>query len=411
MTVTSMARIITLFAFLPAFWPGAAAQPAPQDTPALELIFLSVGQGDGVVIRSPEGRVVLVDAGPASGIVRVLREREIDSIDLAISTHPHADHIGGMDEVIRQLPVRYYMDNGVPHTTSIYRNLLRTVERSEVTYLAPVARRIGLGSLSLQVLPPPDGDTLALNNRSVGVVAEFGEFRALLTGDSEIEELHHFLRLGVPPVTVLKAAHHGSRDAVSPAWLSATKPAVVVISCGPDNPYGHPHPWALRYYQAVASEVYRTDRHGEVTVRGHRDGTYAVVTGEAASDSRPSPDSVTFEEPVTPAAEGVLSLWVFADAPGNDHDNLNGEYVVIRNLSHAAVVVGDWTLCDTAAHCFTLPAEAAIAPADSVVIYTGRGAADRHRYYMNRGQAVWNNRGDAATLRNRGGHVVIRYVY
>jgi competence protein ComEC len=90
------------------------------------------------------------------------------------------------------------------------------------------------------------------------------EFRALLTG--------------VPDVTVLKAAHHGSRNGVSPAWLAATKPEVVVISCGLNNQYGHPHPWALRYYGAVASEIYRTDWDGEVRVRGHHDGSYEVST-------------------------------------------------------------------------------------------------------------------------------------
>ncbi len=64
----------------------------------------------------------------------------------------------------------------------------------------------------------------------------------------------------------MKAAHHGSRDAVSPAWLAATRPEVGVISCGRDNEYGYPHAWALRYYEAVASAIYRTDRDGEVTV-------------------------------------------------------------------------------------------------------------------------------------------------
>ena len=79
----------------------------------------------------------------------------------------------------------------------------------------------------------------------------------ILTGDSEVPELNYFMELGVPDVTVLKAAHHGSRDAVSPLWLQTTSPEVVVISCGLNNQYGHPDDWALRYYGAVASETYR----------------------------------------------------------------------------------------------------------------------------------------------------------
>jgi competence protein ComEC len=69
---------------------------------------------------------------------------------------------------------------------------------------------------------------------------------------------------------------------VTPAWLSATRPEVVVISVGRDNPYGHPSPWALRYYATTASQVYRTDVHGEVSVRGRPDGSYEVVTATAA---------------------------------------------------------------------------------------------------------------------------------
>jgi micrococcal nuclease len=110
-------------------------------------------------------------------------------------------------------------------------------------------------------------------------------------------------------------------------------------------------------------------------------------------------------------AESAISLWVLADAPGNDHHNLNGEYAVIRNHSTDTMEVGGWTLCDAAAHCFTFPTGAIISPADSAVIYTGGGTDDRHRFYMNRRQAVWNNRGDTATLRNGQGRVVMRYVY
>jgi competence protein ComEC len=405
-----MPKILILLVLLQVPEPEVARAQASQETAALEVIFLAVGQGDGIIMRSPEGKVVLVDAGPGPDIVQLLRDHGVDTIDLAIATHPHADHIGGMAEVVRHMPVRFYMDNGVPHTTSTYLDLLQTLEESDVTYLAPIKRLVELGSLSLQVLPPPRDDALTLNNRSIGVLVEFGEFKAIFTGDAEIAELNHFLELGVPEVTLLKASHHGSRDAVSPGWLAATKPDVVVISCGVNNPYGHPHTWALRYYQAVASAVHRTDRDGEVAVRALRNGTYTVVTRETAAVTRARRESPPSREPLT-RTEGALTLWVKADAPGNDHHNLNGEYAVIRNRGVTAMEVGGWILCDAAAHCFTFPTGASIAPADSAVVYTGGGTDDRHSFYMNRGQAVWNNRGDTATLRNREGRIVLRYVY
>ena len=254
-----------------------ASLSLPTQSGSLQVTFLDVGQGDAILIRSPEGKVALVDAGPGDDIIGMLQHHGVTSIDVAIATHPHADHIGGMEAVIRSLPVRYYMDNGVPHTTATYMRLLRALQASDITYLQAVERTIELGSVKLRVIPPPGMDDH--NNNSIGVVVEYGDFQAMLTGDAEVEELNYFIARGVPRVTVLKASHHGSRDAVSPVWLSETKPQVVVISCGADNAYGYPDPWALRYYEAVASEIYRTDLHGDVAVLARADGTYEVRVG------------------------------------------------------------------------------------------------------------------------------------
>ncbi|MGD8727230.1 MAG: MBL fold metallo-hydrolase, partial [Gemmatimonadales bacterium] len=223
---------------------GAQGERAEQSK-GVEITFFDVGQADAILVRSPEGRTALIDAGRSEDVVDLLRSSSVDSLDVAIASHGHADHIGGMEAVIRQLPVRYYVDNGVPHTTATYLRLQRALVDSDVQYLRPEARSIRLGTVALQILPPPGDVDEGQNHNSVGVIVTFGRFRALLTGDSEVEELNHFLTLGVPNVTVLKAAHHGARDAVTPAWLAATKPEVVVISCGPDNPYGHPDEWAL----------------------------------------------------------------------------------------------------------------------------------------------------------------------
>jgi beta-lactamase superfamily II metal-dependent hydrolase len=275
---------------------GACASGTPGGSPAdgsTRIIFLDVGQGDATLILSPEGRVALVDAGPSDvDLVSQLRRHGVDTVDVAIATHPHADHIGGMAAVFSELPVRHYMDNGVPHTTRTYRQLMETVRRSGVTYLEATGRSLRLGSVKLGVLPPPS-DAASLNDGSIGIVVEFGAFEALLTGDSEIEELNHFLGLGVPDVDVLKAAHHGSRDGVSPAWLSATKPEVVVISCGRGNPYGYPHSWALRYYETVASGIYRTDTDGEIIVVAREDGEYSIITGRTRTLAQRAGRSVT----------------------------------------------------------------------------------------------------------------------
>jgi competence protein ComEC len=253
-----------------------------QDTARVELIFLDVGQGDAVLVRGPGGKAALIDAGPrAAQVARQLAELGVDTIDLAVASHPHADHIGGMLDVLARFPVRRYLDNATPHTTQTYRQLLDRVRQLSDTrdsfYLKPLARTIGLGEVRIRVFPPIDS-AAGLNDRSVGLLLEFGEFRAFFPGDAEVAELGHFVALGVPQVTVLKASHHGARNGVSPGWIAATRPAVVVISVGARNTYGHPDPWAVRYYGSHETPVYRTDIHGRIVIRGARDGTHEVTT-------------------------------------------------------------------------------------------------------------------------------------
>ena len=263
-----------------AFPTSSSAQRAPQEDPFVQITFLNVGQADAVIIRAPEGQTALIDAG-RSDPLQLLNDMDIDQIDLLVATHPHADHIGGMADVLNAMPVRFYMDNGQPHTTATYRRLLFTLQQlTDVTYLAAEPRKISLGSAELEVLPLPAIDAVDHNDRSVGLVLRFGAFTAFLSGDSEVQELTHFLRAGVvPDVTLLKAPHHGSDNGFTPDFLQTSRPEVVVISVG-SNSYGHPRPEALYAYETVAEGVYRTDFHGHVTVLGYEDGRYEVLAGQ-----------------------------------------------------------------------------------------------------------------------------------
>jgi competence protein ComEC len=259
----------------------AVGVAAAQDSARVEVIFLDVGQGDAVVIRGPGARVALIDAGPrGSRVADALAELGVDTVHLAVASHPHADHIGGMAEVLGRFPVKAYLDNGIPHTTSTYLALLDLVtrlgQRDSVFYRKAEDRTFLLGDVRLRVLPPPESP-YNLNDHSVGILLEFGEFRAVFPGDAEVAGLAHFVARGLPQVTVLKASHHGSRNGVSPGWLEAVRPRVVVISVGARNGYGHPHPEAVRYYERSRAAVYRTSTHGRITVRGARDGTYEVT--------------------------------------------------------------------------------------------------------------------------------------
>lgn len=389
-----------------------SASAATGQEPPVEIIFLDVGQGDAVVIRSPEGRTAMVDAGPGDPL-RHLARLGIESIDLLVASHPHADHIGGMTAVLTARPVRAFMDTGDPHTTDTYLRLLGTVRRlRDLTYLEAVPRTVSLGSVAIEVLPlPPPG--VDHNNRSVGLVLRHGDFSAFLSGDSEEAELSHWVDAGVvPDVTLLKAPHHGSEDGFTFRFLETARPEVVVVSVGENNPYGHPRPEALTAFGSVARDVVRTDLAGHVTVLGFPDGTYEVlagpelgalepVAGIGSGDARPGTDGIG----------ASVSVTVVADAPSNDHRNLNGEYAVIENRGHDAIDISGWRLCDLSSRCFRFPERARIRAHRRVVVYTGYGTSDGVSFFMNNARAVWNNDGDEAILIDAGGRTVLRHVY
>lgn len=265
---------------------GVSQPVAAQET--LELHFIDVGQGDAVLIRSPSGQNVLVDGGRRDDdALAYLRSVGVESLDLVIASHADADHIGGLEEVVRYYKPRFYLDNGIPHTTQIYFGLLEAVQAAGSQLIPPTDRRIGLGDASLQVIPPPGDESMGNNDNSVGVVVSYGEFDAALTGDAEQPEFGWWLA-NVPEllkeVEVYKAAHHGSPNGDSPESMAAFSPEAVMISVGADNDYGHPSAEALALYEGVGADVYRTDLSGTVVVTATRGGEYAVN----ADPSRPA---------------------------------------------------------------------------------------------------------------------------
>ncbi len=248
---------------------------------ALEIDFLDVGQGTSVLITAPTGQTVLYDAGPASSqVAEQLRELGVTGLNLVISSHAHADHIGGMAEVIQLFQPVFYMDNGVPHTTRTYERTLQAALASDAQLLEPVRRTLNLGDVRLVIIPPAQVRARDQNNSSVGLRIDYGSFSALLPGDAEAEQWDYWLRehsdlLG--PVDVHMASHHGSRNGDTVRGMSVLEPETVVISLAADNQYGHPHMEALLNYSG--STVYRTDLHGRISIKASPDGSYTVRTG------------------------------------------------------------------------------------------------------------------------------------
>ena len=255
--------------------PLAAAAPR-----GLEIAFIDVGQGDAVAVRTPAGRWLLVDAGPAdeefdAGRRRVLpwlRAHGARRLEALVLTHPHVDHVGGAPAVLRGIPVGRLIDPGLAFGTPMYRDVLATARTRHVPWNAARQGRIlRIDGVELEFLWPT-ADVLDAphdpNDISAVMQLRYGAFSALLTGDAPAFVEHALVgRYGGRLRSQLaKAGHHGSRTATSEEWLQAVHPALVVISCGRRNKYGHPAPETMDRLRADHVSMARTDEDGTVVI-------------------------------------------------------------------------------------------------------------------------------------------------
>ncbi|HHY48079.1 MAG TPA: MBL fold metallo-hydrolase [Firmicutes bacterium] len=262
-------------------------------TAPLVVHFIDVGQGDSILIRSPSGRTMLVDGGePSVGhrLVGFLRDKGVTKLDYVVSTHPHADHIGGLIDVLREFPVGRVYDSGKAHTTQTYEDYLLLIERKDIPFeLARAGKSIDLGDgVKVLVLWPKDPLPTSINDASVVIRLTYGKVSVLLTGDAEsaVERALLASRKEIAS-QILKVAHHGSSSSCTGAFLGKVKPVVAVISVGAGNRYGHPSDSTLKALALAGAKVYRTDQNGTVTIRS--DGERYVVEVETQASPRSPP--------------------------------------------------------------------------------------------------------------------------
>lgn len=254
----------------------------------VEIVFLDVGQGDAVFIRTPRGRTALIDGGgsPRSAerpeeyfdvgkyrVVPYLRHRGVRRIDVLINTHPHEDHLQGLVAVLRELQVAHVIDAGDAENSMTYREYRELIAERSIPYDV-VARHDVIHlepDIYLEVLhPPADGiDLPGLNNRSLILRLVTPHGNVLLTGDIERAGQQELLWGGEKldlAARVIKVPHHGSGRDLERRFIDAVGPEVAIIQVG-KNAFGHPAPSVIEAYEARGAQVLRTDLHGAVTVR------------------------------------------------------------------------------------------------------------------------------------------------
>jgi competence protein ComEC len=315
--------------------PWWRTQPPPASGGELTIRVLDVGpiNGDSILISSPAGKTVLIDAGDTTkgkAVVDALKRNNIQQLDYFIATHPHPDHIGGATEVFKAVKVLNVIDNGQPPSvppqpaapakpkqapakpqqpanrrsgkstslTQFYDDYKAAVSSSGAQYqTAKPGTKLDLGGGALLTILAPSEPMFTKDKMSTGgneanansIVArlDYGSFSMLLAGDAEDQTEHRLLTKELELQTkVLKVSHHGSKYATSKDFLNRVKPEVAIVSCGAWNRYGHPSQAVLDRLKAANVKLYRTDLQGEITIttRGKNDDMTIKTAKETTDD-------------------------------------------------------------------------------------------------------------------------------
>ncbi len=253
----------------------SVALTTPDDK--LHVSFLDVGQGDAILIQTPDGQNILIDGGPDSQQINLELSKKLPfwdrTIDLVICTQPQADHVTGLVEVLHRYKVKQVLEPGVSYNSSIYREWLRVIEDKGIKYnLARAGQDIDLGTgLKMEIVNPPQkffqGTSCDIDNNGVVLKLTWNKVSFLFTADIREEaELELIMQRANLRSAVLKVSHHGSMTSTIPQFLAAVDPEVAVISVGADNTFGHPSPEILeRLIDRLGEDnVYRTDEDGTI---------------------------------------------------------------------------------------------------------------------------------------------------
>lgn len=237
-------------------------------TESMEVHFIDVGQGDAILVEIASS-ALLIDAGEnhmASTVVNYLQKQGIEKLDYIIGTHPHSDHIGGLDYVISTFGADTILMPDAVHTTKTYEDVLDAIEDKGMKITLPrVGEEYRLGPASFSILAPNSSDYNDLNDYSIGIRLVYENSEFLFAGDAGILSEQEMLKNGLNlSADVLKISHHGSEYSSCAEFLDAVSPIHAVISVGEDNDYGHPHEATLQALAERNIPVYRTDKQQNV---------------------------------------------------------------------------------------------------------------------------------------------------
>lgn len=263
----------------------------------LSVTFLDVEEADAVCIQTPDGRTILIDGGSPPYVVDgtqvqsrealpLLKKHGISRLDAVVLSHSHGDHAGGLVQVLAGIPVGMVYDSGYGENGegeldySRCRELIR--EKGIPYHKIRDGERLDWGKgLTVEAFLPSPGTFRGPNDNSLIIRMTYGKTSFLFAGDAQADEEGWAARRygGRIAADVLKVGHHGSGTSSSRKFLNAVRPRIAVISCGMDNPFGHPHAQTLRALKKAGIRIYRTDYDGDIHMIADG-GCLSVETGK-----------------------------------------------------------------------------------------------------------------------------------
>lgn len=273
----------------PEAWMARLRSAGLIDPLKLEVTYINVGYlgpdqagvvGDSILLRSSEGKTVLIDGGYPNGLaLAYLQAHQVTHLDMVVLTHPHDDHAGGLIDIIQTIPVDLFASNGQALEDSpVYAELQEAIRSRKVkTRVIRSDDRLPFGSLTFWVLSPRYLNPDAINDGSVVLRLVDDKVTFLFTGDTQPVEELRLVRSGDPlHADILKLAHHGADTSSAPEFIAEVAPAVAIYSVGAGNMYDFPSAITLDTVHAAGAKIYGTDRNGTIVVK--TDGqTYEVI--------------------------------------------------------------------------------------------------------------------------------------
>lgn len=232
----------------------------------VKIHYIDVGQGDSELIQV-EDKNILIDAGTSDRkALDYLKLLGVKKLDYVVATHPHEDHIGSMDDVIKAFDIEKFYSPKVTTTTKTFENMINALKEKNLKLTVPkVSDELTIGNATLTFLAPNNTQYEKLNNYSIVCKLKYGNTSFIFMGDAEEISEDEILQKQLDiKADVIKVGHHGSRSSSTKAFLEKVNPKNAVISCEKGNDYGHPHKVTIDKLNAKNINVFRTDLEGTI---------------------------------------------------------------------------------------------------------------------------------------------------